>query len=95
MSAAAMAANPLVLTGGRRRARMSYPRHLLRGGGAGSRLPGDFGRNWDALTDSLRDVTRAGNVTLIVEHAEVLLGAEPPNSSPPCSPSLPTPPAPG
>ncbi|MDP9847060.1 barstar family protein [Streptosporangium lutulentum] len=42
------------------------------------RLPGYFGRNWDALADSLRDVTRAGNVALIVEHAEELLGAEPP-----------------
>ena len=37
-------------------------------------LPGYFGRNWDALTDSLRDVTRP----LIVEHAEHLLSAEPP-----------------
>jgi RNAse (barnase) inhibitor barstar len=41
------------------------------------RLPGYFGRNWDALTDSLRDATRDANVTLIVEHAEDLLGAEP------------------
>jgi len=39
------------------------------------RLPGHFGRNWDALTDSLRDV---GAVTLIVGHAEELLSAEPP-----------------
>ncbi|MCA2225893.1 barstar family protein [Nonomuraea aurantiaca] len=39
------------------------------------RLPGHFGRNWDALTDSLRDV---GAVTLTVGHAEELLGAEPP-----------------
>jgi RNAse (barnase) inhibitor barstar len=38
------------------------------------RLPGYFGRNWDALTDSLRD---AGSVHLVVEHAENLLGAEP------------------
>jgi RNAse (barnase) inhibitor barstar len=38
------------------------------------RLPDYFGRNWDALTDSLRDVTRP----LIVEHAEHLLSAEPP-----------------
>jgi RNAse (barnase) inhibitor barstar len=42
------------------------------------RLPGYFGRNWDALADSLRDTTGAGNVTLIVEHAEELLSAEPP-----------------
>ncbi|WP_329426325.1 barstar family protein [Streptosporangium sp. NBC_01495] len=41
------------------------------------RFPDYFGRNWDALTDSLRDVTRTGNVTLVVEHAEELLGAEP------------------
>ncbi|MFF0309137.1 barstar family protein [Streptosporangium sp. NPDC004379] len=39
------------------------------------RLPDHFGRNWDALTDCLRDV---GEVRLIVEHAEELLGAEPP-----------------
>lgn len=38
------------------------------------RLPAYFGRNWDALTDCLRDVTRG----LIVEHAEDLLAAEPP-----------------
>jgi RNAse (barnase) inhibitor barstar len=40
------------------------------------RLPDYFGRNWDALTDSLRDV---GAVTLIVAHAEELLSAEPPD----------------
>ena len=39
------------------------------------RLPGYFGRNWDALTDCLRDT---GPVTLIVAHAEELLSAEPP-----------------
>ncbi|MBP2703013.1 barstar family protein [Microbispora sp. RL4-1S] len=38
-------------------------------------LPGYFGRNWDALSDSLRD---AGPVTLSVWHAEDLLAAEPP-----------------
>ncbi|MFI6792270.1 barstar family protein [Nonomuraea sp. NPDC050383] len=38
------------------------------------RLPGYFGRNWDALTDCLRDAARV----LIVEHAEELLGGEPP-----------------
>ncbi|SDL41850.1 Barstar (barnase inhibitor) [Nonomuraea maritima] len=39
------------------------------------RLPGHFGRNWDALTDCLRDT----DVTaLVVEHAEHLLAAEPP-----------------
>ncbi|GGK94294.1 hypothetical protein Sme01_57030 [Sphaerisporangium melleum] len=42
------------------------------------RLPGYFGRNWDALTDSLRDATRAGPVALVVQHAEHLLDAEPP-----------------
>ncbi|MEW9527462.1 barstar family protein [Microbispora sp. NPDC049125] len=41
------------------------------------RFPGHFGRNWDALADSLRDVTRAGAVTLIVDNAEELLSAEP------------------
>ncbi|MFG1704151.1 barstar family protein [Nonomuraea sp. M3C6] len=40
------------------------------------RLPGYFGRNWDALTDSLRDT---GAITLIVEHAEELLSTEPPD----------------
>ncbi|KAB8185827.1 barstar family protein [Microbispora catharanthi] len=39
------------------------------------RLPAYFGRNWDALTDSLRDI---GPVHLAVEHAEELLDAEPP-----------------
>ncbi|TDD53002.1 barnase inhibitor [Nonomuraea terrae] len=38
------------------------------------RLPGHFGRNWDALTDSLRDTETAA---LAVEHAEDLLSAEP------------------
>ncbi|GII86053.1 hypothetical protein Ssi03_40430 [Sphaerisporangium siamense] len=42
------------------------------------RLPGYFGHNWDALTDCLRDVTAAGKVTFVVEHAESLLAAEPP-----------------
>ncbi|MBG0827531.1 barstar family protein [Planomonospora sp. ID67723] len=41
-------------------------------------LPDYFGRNWDALADSLRDATRAGGVALVVEHAEELLSAEPP-----------------
>ena len=39
------------------------------------RLPPYFGRNWDALTDALRDV---GPVRLVVGHAEELLDAEPP-----------------
>ncbi|GAA1630755.1 hypothetical protein GCM10009733_029410 [Nonomuraea maheshkhaliensis] len=39
------------------------------------RLPGYFGRNWDALTDSLRDT---GAVALVVAHAEDLLADEPP-----------------
>ncbi|RVX45855.1 barstar (barnase inhibitor) [Nonomuraea polychroma] len=38
-------------------------------------FPDYFGRNWDALTDCLRDT---GAIALIVEHAEELLGAEPP-----------------
>ncbi|MGR6917442.1 barstar family protein [[Actinomadura] parvosata] len=38
-------------------------------------FPGYFGRNWDALTDCLRDI---GAVTLVVEHAEELLAGEPP-----------------
>ncbi|MCW2877832.1 MAG: hypothetical protein JWQ95_1932 [Sphaerisporangium sp.] len=41
-------------------------------------FPGYFGRNWDAFADSLRDATRTRNVALIVEHAEELLSAEPP-----------------
>lgn len=40
-------------------------------------FPGYFGRNWDALTDCLRD---AGAVTLIVAHADELLSQEPPTS---------------
>ncbi|WP_214325704.1 barstar family protein [Nonomuraea sediminis] len=40
------------------------------------RLPDYFGRNWDALTDSLRDT---GPVALVVDHAEELLSAEPPD----------------
>jgi RNAse (barnase) inhibitor barstar len=39
------------------------------------RFPDYFGRNWDALTDCLRDT---GAVALIVTHAEELLSAEPP-----------------
>ncbi|MBF8191833.1 barstar family protein [Nonomuraea sp. K274] len=38
------------------------------------RFPRYFGRNWDALTDCLRDT---GAVALVVEHAEDLLSAEP------------------
>ncbi|MBD3138768.1 barstar family protein [Microbispora bryophytorum] len=38
-------------------------------------LPAYFGHNWDALTDSLRDI---GPVHLAVRHAEELLDAEPP-----------------
>jgi hypothetical protein len=40
------------------------------------RFPEYFGRNWDALTDSLRDT---GIGALIVAHAEELLSAEPPD----------------
>ncbi|MEV0620171.1 barstar family protein [Nonomuraea sp. NPDC050404] len=39
------------------------------------RLPDYFGRNWDALTDSLRDV---GAAAVVVLHAGELLDAEPP-----------------
>ncbi|MGW4797937.1 barstar family protein [Nonomuraea sp. NPDC004297] len=39
------------------------------------RFPGYFGRNWDALTDCLRDI---GAATLIVRRAEELLADEPP-----------------
>ncbi|GAA1017819.1 hypothetical protein Aple_027970 [Acrocarpospora pleiomorpha] len=42
------------------------------------RFPDYFGRNWDAFADSLSDATRAGTLTLVVEHAEDLLSAEPP-----------------
>ncbi|GAA0388664.1 hypothetical protein GCM10009530_44710 [Microbispora corallina] len=40
-------------------------------------LPDYFGRNWDALTDALRDTTGAGGVALVVGHAEDLLIEEP------------------
>ncbi|ETK31403.1 Barstar (barnase inhibitor) [Microbispora sp. ATCC PTA-5024] len=40
-------------------------------------LPDYFGRNWDALTDALRDTTGAGGVALVVRHAEDLLIEEP------------------
>ncbi|WP_220182891.1 barstar family protein [Sphaerisporangium album] len=42
------------------------------------RLPAYFGRNWDALADSLRDLTAAGKATLAIDHAEALLADEPP-----------------
>ncbi|MFC4530954.1 barstar family protein [Sphaerisporangium dianthi] len=41
-------------------------------------LPAYFGHNWDAFADSLRDATSTGTLVLTVEHAEDLLGAEPP-----------------
>jgi hypothetical protein len=40
-------------------------------------FPSYFGRNWDALNDSLRD---AGAVTLFVARAGELLAAEPPDA---------------
>lgn len=44
-------------------------------------FPSYFGRNWDALNDSLRDSLRAaGAITLIVARAEELLAAEPPDT---------------
>lgn len=38
------------------------------------RLPGDFGRNWDALADSLRDLSwlKAPGVTLLLDHADLM-----------------------
>ncbi|MBO0819546.1 MAG: barstar family protein [Nocardiopsaceae bacterium] len=44
-------------------------------------FPSYFGRNWDALTDSLRDSLReAGAVTLVVARGDELLSAEPPEA---------------
>ena len=65
---------PAVVDGRRCRTRAAFFDEVARA----LRLPGHFGRNWDALTDSLRDATRTGKVALIVEHAEELLSAEPP-----------------
>jgi RNAse (barnase) inhibitor barstar len=62
---------PAVVDGRASRTRAAFFEEVARA----LRLPGYFGRNWDALTDSLRDT---GAVTLIVEHAEELLSAEPP-----------------
>ena len=42
------------------------------------RFPGYFGRNWDAFADCLRDTTGAGDIALVVTHAEDLLADEPP-----------------
>ncbi|GAA4590176.1 hypothetical protein GCM10023194_46380 [Planotetraspora phitsanulokensis] len=65
---------PAVVDGRESRTRAAFFEEAARA----LRLPGYFGRNWDALTDSLRDATRAGDVALVVEHAEELLNAEPP-----------------
>ncbi|MEV0197843.1 barstar family protein [Nonomuraea sp. NPDC050691] len=61
---------PAVIDGRAARTRAAFFEEAARA----MRLPGYFGRNWDALTDSLRD---AGKVSLVVEHAEELLSAEP------------------
>ncbi|SEH02132.1 Barstar, RNAse (barnase) inhibitor [Nonomuraea solani] len=61
---------PAMVDGGACRTRAAFFEEVARA----LRLPGYFGRNWDALTDCLRD-TEA--VALIVEHAEELLGDEP------------------
>jgi RNAse (barnase) inhibitor barstar len=42
------------------------------------RFPDYFGRNWDALTDCLRDILDVRSLGFTVEHAEELLSAEPP-----------------
>ncbi|MEV1171794.1 barstar family protein [Nonomuraea sp. NPDC049784] len=62
---------PAVLDGRACRTRAAFFEEVARA----LRLPGYFGRNWDALTDSLRDT---GAIALVVEHAEELLSAEPP-----------------
>ncbi|MFC4122837.1 barstar family protein [Nonomuraea zeae] len=62
---------PAVVDGRACRARTGFFEEVARA----LRLPDYFGRNWDALTDSLRDT---GPVALVVEHAEELLVAEPP-----------------
>ncbi|MEO3868769.1 barstar family protein [Nonomuraea sp. B12E4] len=62
---------PAVLDGRACRTRAAFFEEVARA----LRLPGHFGRNWDALTDSLRDT---GPVALVVAHAEDLLGEEPP-----------------
>lgn len=65
---------PAVLDGRTCRTRAAFFEEVARA----LRLPGHFGHNWDALTDSLRDATQSRNVALIVAHAEELLSAEPP-----------------
>ncbi|MFC4013770.1 barstar family protein [Nonomuraea purpurea] len=62
---------PTVVNGRACRTRAAFFEEVARA----LRLPDYFGHNWDALTDSLRD---AGAVALVVEHAEELLSAEPP-----------------
>ncbi|MFF4122111.1 barstar family protein [Microbispora rosea] len=64
-------AAPAVVDGRACRTRAAFFEEVARA----LRLPAYFGRNWDALTDSLRDI---GPVHLAVEHAEELLDAEPP-----------------
>ncbi|NUW30925.1 barstar family protein [Nonomuraea sp. SMC257] len=61
---------PAVIDGRAARTRAAFFEEAARA----LRLPAYFGRNWDALTDSLRDT---GRVDLLVEHAEELLSAEP------------------
>ncbi|WP_199099162.1 barstar family protein [Dyella sp. ASV21] len=42
------------------------------------RLPADFGRNWDALADSVRDLSwlKAPGVILLLDHAEAMRNAD-------------------
>jgi RNAse (barnase) inhibitor barstar len=42
------------------------------------RLPGYFGRNWDALADCLTDLVGEAPLTLVVDDAVQLLADEPP-----------------
>ncbi|MER6951840.1 barstar family protein [Nonomuraea sp. NPDC000554] len=62
---------PAILDGRACRTRAAFFEEVARA----LRFPDYFGRNWDALADSLRDT---GAVALIVGHAEELLSAEPP-----------------
>ncbi|NJC85088.1 barstar family protein [Planosporangium mesophilum] len=42
------------------------------------RFPEYFGHNWDALADSLKDLTAAAPLTLVVDDAAQVLADEPP-----------------
>ncbi|MGP3966006.1 barstar family protein [Nonomuraea sp. 3N208] len=62
---------PAVIDGRACRTRAAFFEEVARA----LRFPDYFGRNWDALTDCLRDT---GAIALIVEHADELLSTEPP-----------------